>query len=191
MGSMGCEVAQAVAARLGYRVVQRDLINQAARRAGVPGVALHTIDELGIFGIKPTQQEHDAYHEALRQVVTEMADQGEVIIVGRAGQAILHGRLDAIHVRVIAPTALRIERLMRDQNISQEAAEAQIKASDRSRKTFLRRFYGIDWDSPDLYDLVVNTARVRPEEAAALICELVPALGSKNNQSESADACID
>jgi CMP/dCMP kinase len=182
MGSLGCEVAQEVAALLGYRAVWRDIINQAARRAGVPRLALHAIDELGLFGIKPTRAENDAYQDALRQVVTELADQGKMVIVGRAGQAILHGRADAIHVRVIAPIELRAERLMRDQNISADAAMAQIKTSDRSRKTFLRRSYGVDWDSPDLYDLVINTARIETRDAAALIAELVTRIETgKNN----------
>jgi CMP/dCMP kinase len=172
LGSMGCEVAQAVAAHLGYSIAWREVINEAARRAGVPGIALHAIDELGLLGYKPTMEEQKAYHEALGQVMNELADRGDIVIVGRAGQAILQHRPDVFHIRVIAPITVRIQRLTKEQSISPQAAEAQIGASDRSRRTFLKRFYQVEWDNPDLYDLLINTGRVSVQTAAELVYDL-------------------
>ena len=40
LGSSGDDIAVAVAERLNLRLVGRDLLNQAARQAGVPEVAL-------------------------------------------------------------------------------------------------------------------------------------------------------
>ncbi len=189
LGSLGCEVAQAIAERLEFRVVYREIINEAARRAGMPDLALHTIDELGLLGMKPTLQEQHAYHRALVQVMNELADEGRYVIVGRAGQAILHGRAGALHVRVISPMNLRIERLMQEHSISVEAAKAQIEASDRSRRAFLKRFYASDWDSPELYDVVINTEKIDPETAAGVICEIMSSQGTQS--SEKKNACID
>lgn len=172
LGSLGCEVAQAVSARLGCPIAWREVINAAARRAGIPGIALHAIDELGLLGYKPTMEEQKAYHEALGQVMNELADQRDIVIVGRAGQAILQHRPDVFHVRIIAPIAVRIQRLTEEQSISHQAAEAQIYTSDRSRRTFLKRFYLMEWDNPDLYDLVINTGRVSVQTAAELVCDL-------------------
>jgi len=189
LGSLGCEVARAIAERLQFRVVYREIINEAARRAGMPDLALHTIDELGLLGMKPTLLEQHAYHRALVQVMNELADEGRYVIVGRAGQAILHGRAGALHVRVISPMNLRIERLMQEHSISVEAAKAQIEASDRSRRAFLKRFYASDWDSPELYDLVINTEKIDPETAAGVICEIMSSQGTQS--SEKKNACID
>ncbi|HEY9087748.1 MAG TPA: cytidylate kinase-like family protein [Anaerolineaceae bacterium] len=190
LGSLGFEVANAAAERLQFRLVQRELINEAARRAGVPDLALATIDELGLLGLKPTIQEQRAYHRALVQVMDELANEGRYVIVGRAGQAILHGRAGALHVRVIAPMSLRIERIMQRQAISAEAAKAQIEASDHSRRVFLRRFYASDWDSAELYDLVINTEKIDPHTAAELICDVLSRQGG-NNTSEKKHVCID
>ena len=44
MGSLGDDIARAVAARLGLRLVGRELINRAAKEAGAPEVALAEID---------------------------------------------------------------------------------------------------------------------------------------------------
>jgi cytidylate kinase len=170
MGSQGTEVANALGQRLGYRVVWRDLINQAAARSGLPEVALATIDELGLLGLHPSLKERQAYHEAVRQVIEGLAAQGEVVIVGRAGQVILRDRPDVLHVRIIAPAPLRAERVARTHRVSLEAAYEQVLASDRSRANYLRRYYHAHWDDPELYDLTLNTQRLTPDEAAELAC---------------------
>ncbi len=190
LGSMGCEVAQAVAKATGYRVVWRELINQAARLAGAPEMALAAIDELGLLGYRPSPEEQQAYQDALIRVIEGLAEEGDVIIVGRAGQAILHDRPDVLHVRVIAPAGLRAERLAADQHIPFEAALAQVETSDRSRKNFLRRFYQVDWEDPQQYDVVINTQRMSPQAAAHIICQALTDLLSKTG-TPNPDVCID
>ena len=171
LGSQGTQVAHEVAQRLGYRVVWRELINQAARRAGVPEVALATIDDLGLLGLRPSVKARRAYHQAVRQVMEELAAKGDVVIVGRAGQVILRQRPGVLHVKIIAPLALRVERIALLQNITIEAARAQVEASDGSRRDYLRRYYHARWDDPQLYDLMINTERLMPELAADLVCQ--------------------
>ncbi len=170
-GSLGNIVANALAERLGCRVVMRDLINQAALQAGVPEVALAMIDELGLLGIEPTQDDYDAYARAVQAIMEELAGAGNVIIVGRAGQAILRGHPGVLHVRLIAPLELRAQRLSERHHISLHAARAQAAASDRLRRTYLQHFYHIDWNDPLLYDLVINTAHLGAAQACDLICQ--------------------
>jgi cytidylate kinase len=171
LGSLGTEVAQAVADRLHFRRVWRDVINEAARRAGDPEVALATIDDLGLLGLRPSRQARQAYLDAVEQVITELAAEGGVVIVGRAGQVILRGRPDVLHVRVMAPAELRAERIARAHNLSMAAAQAQVEASDRARRNYLRQYYRVRWDDPELYDLIINTERLTPKSAADLICQ--------------------
>jgi cytidylate kinase len=170
LGSLGCEVANAVAGQLNYRLVWRELINEAALRAGAPDVALATIDELGLLGIAPSPSGHKAYIDAVRTVMEELSSDGKVVIVGRAGQMILHGRPNVLHVQVVAPIDVRIERISQKQEIPVEAARAQVEASDAHRRKYLKRFYRVDWGDSTLYDLTVNTARMTPKAAAELIC---------------------
>jgi len=171
LGSLGFEVAQTAADLLGYRLVWRDLINQAARIAGSPEAALAAIDDLGLLGICPSPEACQAYRQAVQQIMQEHAIQGNVVIIGRAGQMILSGWPEVLHVRVIAPRPLRIERLAARQEISLESALAQVEASDRHRRSYLKRFYNVQWDDPNLYDLVINTAHLAPIAAAQLITQ--------------------
>ncbi len=171
MGSLGSEVAQAVAGRLGYRLVWRELIDQAGRRAGAPEVALATIDELGLLEVKLSALACRAYRQAMHQVALELAAEGNAVLVGRACQVLLRQRPDVLHVRLIAPAGLRAERVARRHGIPLAAARAQVEASDRYRSRYLRRFYRVDWDDPALYDLVINTERIAPAAAAELVCQ--------------------
>jgi CMP/dCMP kinase len=171
LGSLGDEVAQAVAERLNYRVMCRELINQAAARAGAPDMALAVIDDLNLLGLRPSVSSRRAYHQAVKTLFEELAAEGQVIIIGRAGQVVLRDRPEVLHVKVIAPVTLRAERIARQHNISIAAAQAQVEASDRHRRNYLRRYYHSRWDDPELYDLIVNTARLTPGEAACLICQ--------------------
>ncbi|MGW8250275.1 MAG: cytidylate kinase-like family protein [Anaerolineales bacterium] len=171
LGSWGDEVAQAVASRLNYRLTCRELINQAALRAGAPEMALAAIDDLGLLGIRPSPHSRRAYQQALQSVVEECAGKGDAVIIGRAGQVILRGFPDTLHVKIIAPASLRAERISAEQNISLEAAAAQIAASDKARSSYLRRWYNARWDDPELYDLILNTQRLSADQAACLICQ--------------------
>ena len=170
LGSLGHETAERVAQHTGMRLVARELINQAAHRAGAPEVALAMIDELNLLGLKPSPAEIQAYLNAVRIVMSELAEAGNVIIVGRAGQILLAHRSDALHVRVVAPVPLRVERLAQRLAISKEAARAQIDASDRYHQNYFKRFYQVPWDGSGLYDLVINTAKLTPEDSADIIC---------------------
>jgi cytidylate kinase len=169
LGSFGDEVGQAIAKRMNFKLVCRRVINQAALNAQVPEVALATIDDLGLLGIRPSQKDQQAYHRAVRHVMEELADRGEVVIIGRAGQVILKARPDVMHVKVIAPAKLRAQRIAEEHKISLKSAQERIKASDRSREKYLRRFYRVRWDDPELYDLIVNTGRLDPDQAACVI----------------------
>jgi cytidylate kinase len=170
LGSLGDEVAGAVADKLNYRVVSRDLINQAAIRCGAPEMALAIIDDLGLLSIHPSVRARRAFLETIDKVVKEINDEGKVVIVGRAGQMILRSYPGVLHVKVIAPSEVRARRIASQLGIPLQAAVAQIAASDRSRRNYLKRYYHARWDDPELYDLIVNTGRLLPEKAADTIC---------------------
>lgn len=171
LGSLGFQVGQAVAAKLNYRLVWRELINQAAIRSGAPEVALAMIDELNLLGLAPTANQFKAYIEDVDQVIHELAAEGGIVIVGRGGQVVLRHNPRVLHIRVVSSLDVRIKRICSFRGISAEAATSQIETSDRSRKNYLRRAYQVDWEDPALYDLVVNTDRMSLSTAAEIICQ--------------------
>jgi len=171
LGSRGTEIARDVADRLGYRMVWREVINDAARRAGAPEVALAAIDFLGLFELHPPPEACRAYRLAVREVIEGLAAEGEVVIVGRAGQVVLAERSDVLHARIIAPPDVRVLRVAANQQIPSEAARAQIEQSDRTRRDYLQCAHDVDWNNPRLYDLVLNTERMSVRSCVDVVCQ--------------------
>lgn len=172
LGSLGCQIATEISNCLHYKVVWRELINQAAIQAGVPEVALATIDELDLLGIRPSTDSRNAYHTAVKEIMHTLAREGNVVIIGRAGQVILRDVDDAVHVRLYAPLDVRIQRIALRHGISAETAKAQIVMSDQSRTRYLKRYYRANWDDPNLYDVMINTGHISANAAAKAICDL-------------------
>ena len=136
-------------------------------------MALATIDELGLLGIEPDENQQRAYLESVQSIIENLAATGNVIIVGRAGQAILQNNPNVLHLRVVAPLQTRIQRIVNAHGISPQAAKAQVEDSDNYRASYLQRFYNIRWDDPALYHLVINTGHISLETSAEVVCTAV------------------
>jgi cytidylate kinase len=141
-------VARLAAEALGYRLFWREVINKAARCCGAPDAALADIDELGLLGVKTSLRATHAYVKEVEHVIEDLAAEGDVVIVGRGGQAILRGRPDVLHVRIVAPADVRAKRLASRHQISLESAQAQVEA--RATTGELLPLYRIDWDALSL-----------------------------------------
>src|SRR2546421_5200589 len=93
-GSGGGEIAARLARRLGWQLVDHQIVAEAARKLGVHEAVVAAHDEKagGILSRVfqwpyPTRpEEAQAYYETLRRVVLEAANTGHAVIVGRGGQ---------------------------------------------------------------------------------------------------------
>lgn len=173
LGSLGEEIGGAIAVTLGYPLVSRDVINRAAQLAGCPEVALAMIDDLGLLGMVIKEEEILQYVKAVSQVLMDLYKQGNIVIIGRGGHIVLRDLPGVLRVRVVAPLDVRIRRVADERNVSLRAAEEQIKASDKSREAFLKKFYASRADDPLAYDLTINTGQVVVADAVHMIASWV------------------
>jgi cytidylate kinase len=171
MGSRGDELALQVAQQIGWRLIQRNLINQAALAADVPHMALADIDELGLLNLRPSVKEWRAYQSQVESIIRYWADKGRAVIVGRGGQMVLRNRPEVFHIRVVAPLEMRIAQLQQEENISAESARARLEASAKMRARYLRRSYGVQIDDPTLYHLTLNTSLLGLSQAVNLVIQ--------------------
>ena len=161
------------------RVVQRVLERSAVTGAGGdpyfgPGVAAFLTEEYEDLP-QPTitrghEVEDEKYIEALRDVLTGLADGGNVVIVGRGGPMILKDMPSVLRVGLIAHRDDRIKRIMERERLTEEAAGKTVEARDRARAYYFKRFFGVtDPDNPYLYHIVINTSDVDLDYATDLI----------------------
>jgi cytidylate kinase len=108
---------------------------------------------------------------------------GNVVIVGRGGQAVLQEMPDVLHVRIEAPPDVRAQRIQEQENVSAKAAQDTVSERDRGAEAYLKRFYDVDWSDSSLYHLVINTGKWDTEAAAHLVVNAVsymPPAGSSD-----------
>ena len=121
------------------------------------------------------------YIKTLTSVITAIASRGNVVILGRGGQAILQHAPETMHVYVASARDHRIADLMHRDAIARTDAERRIDKSDQNRKAFHQHYFKVEADSPALYDLGINAGRIRIDVAAQMIAlaaaELTPKPG--------------
>lgn len=174
-GAGGAELARKLAQSLGWELLDREMLHQAAEIQHVPDAELERLDERAItmadrFRLHPP---HQAYLAGLRQAAQQAADRGQVILVGRGARHLLGERPDCLHVRLVAPRMWRAERMARLQGWSPEVALARCTEVDRTRRQFARYFFGEAASQSAQYDLVVNTGRVSLEAVVDTVVETV------------------
>jgi cytidylate kinase len=173
-GAGGGEVARLLAERLGWDLLDRELLHQAAAIEHVPDADLERLDEKALtladrFRLHPP---HERYRHGLTEAVRQAAARGNVVLVGRGARQLLGNAPDAFHLRLVAPRDWRVRRMAEREGWSAEQAQARCLEVDRSRERFSRYFFG-EIALPAQYDLVVNTGRVPLDDVAACVAALV------------------
>jgi cytidylate kinase len=194
LGSEGDLIAQKVSEELGVPLVGRQLIEEAARRAGLPQEILDakereaamdrsfsSSDMVGLLRRSQAgrrQQLEDALYTKYMTEAVIAAAASACVIVGRGSQFILRDRRDALHVHLHAPEEVRIARVMRAEGLSRAEAEKRVRASDLERSNYIKRYFNnASWRNPDYYDLMIDTSKISPEVAAAMIVLAARSLG--------------
>ncbi|HTX52332.1 MAG TPA: cytidylate kinase family protein [Candidatus Baltobacteraceae bacterium] len=167
--SGGEKLASAVAERLGYRCVSREVIYEAAAGYEIPAEELMAAMEKRPPVWDRLAGKRNTYLVFMRAALCEHARGGKLVYHGHVGQLLLPGIEQVLRVRVIADQEYRIRAAMAQQHFTREAAIAYIEKVDRERRQWARFLFQVEWDDALLYDLVLNLSRMSLETA----CEMV------------------
>ncbi|MBI4537686.1 MAG: cytidylate kinase family protein [candidate division NC10 bacterium] len=168
----GEALAAAVADRLGYRCLSRESILEAARDYGVP------IDKLrAAMETTPTLWERlvgqrTAYLVYIRAALSRQALTDNLVYHGYVAHLLLPAIPHVLSVRVIADSEFRLQAVMKQQRCEQAEARAYIEKVDRERRRWVQFIFGVDWEDPHLYDMVVNLSRMTMETACDTVIRL-------------------
>ena len=200
-GSGGAGIAQLLADRLDWKLLDRCLVERIAELARVDPKLAEQFDERpdpwinrivralwqggmirgALAGPMPELFDADAMAALSRQVIEEAAAIGSCVIVGRASQCILQQRIDAFHVFIYAPRAERLRRI-RSRHSNQAEAELALEARDQERAALIRRYFNQDWANRHLYDLMVSSKLGEDIVLSSILCAmgLAPAHRDEN-----------
>lgn len=171
-GSLGYEITQHLARRLGLEVITHDFV----LNKWLPEVA--NSHELGMLAESPRfylnpSGEGASFADYIKKRLQEVVENQSVIILGLGAQVIFAGHPEALHIRIIASDSVRLERVQTTHRLEKQDAERFLELSDRKHRRFINTIYGKDWSDPGLYDLTLNTDNLGVDEAVALLAYMV------------------
>lgn len=169
IGSLGDEIARATADKLGYAYIDRAQISEVLSDLGFSLSDIDRYDEKKPSVWQTLTMHRELFSHFIRAAVCELAARNNVVIVGRGGQIILRDTPGVLRVRIIAPYALRVSRLMAARDEEDRAVKRLIQQVDSDTSGYLQTYFGADWDDGSLYDLLINTRALTIDDGADLI----------------------
>jgi cytidylate kinase len=169
--SSGQALAERVADMLGYRSMSRELLLEAATRYEIPEARLTQLMETPpeVTPIKPEQLR--LYRVVMQAAMCEVVQGGKIVYHGHGGQEFLPGIRHVLKVRLLAPLAYRVARVREQRHMDQASAYLYISKVDDIRARRVHEFFGVDWQDPRRYDLLLNLGRISLDEAAQKVAE--------------------
>ena len=175
-GSGGRIVATRLADKLGIAIFHQEVINEMAKSADVSEKLVETLDERGLSILEDwisslVHERHlwpDRYMQHLMKVVGTIGKHGRAVVVGRGANFILPPE-KRFSVRIVAAQARRIKNVAKEFDMSSEDAKRRVMRTESDRRAFIRKYFNADIADPTNYDLVVNTATLKVDDAVKVI----------------------
>jgi cytidylate kinase len=191
-GAGGITLGKMIAEKFGYTFADTEIIKMVAEMANVSTHFVETVEKEagGKFSkfisrtvSKPLvdrilKDEHgyideEIYLDYLVLIIAQMADDGDVIILGRGSQYILNDHPDAYHILLIDTFENRVRFMQKHYELSQGRATQVVKNEDKRRFNLYKKLGKADYDNPELYHLVLNMNRLQLDKALEIISDLV------------------
>lgn len=166
MGSLGKDVAAALADKSGRKVVYHEIIDPLADKMRLrrSHVERFLDGRAGLWERLTTDKTSLAIFTA-DEIFRFLRDGETVVIRGWGASHLLRGIPHVIRVRVCAPLETRVERMMERLATDQrETIETEIAMSEESHGAITKRNFGINWRESEHYDLVLSTERLSVDE---------------------------
>ena len=175
-GSRGAEFAHHLAEHLGWKLIDQCMIEEIAQKAGVTTKLVERCDERldpwyyrfgkafwhGSLERMPALPENDVFDsermvEFVRKYLLEIAEKGNVVVVGRGAASVLARAPGAFHIFVYASVWRKVKWFQEQFPEHAGDAEQELLATDRRRAAYIRRYFDQDWTDRRLYHLMMNS----------------------------------
>lgn len=162
MGSLGKDVAAQLSERLGKQLVHHEIIGVLAdkMRLRKSHVVRFLQGKAGIWERMTTDKTSLAIYTA-DETLKLIEHERVAVLRGWGAAHLLRPVPHVVCVRVCAPFDTCVARVMERLNTDdRDLVESEIRLSQEAHGAIVRRHFGLDWQQPEHYDLVLNTERV-------------------------------
>lgn len=185
-GSLGRPVAKAVAEKMGYKFLDPEILEEAAKRLDMDPEDLKAYDGQQVikqrldgskyckmaspFGSGDERLQKKLY-DAEQKIMMEEAEKGNCVIVGRAADYVFSkaGKKQLLRIHIEAPYDHRFENCINELQLNKIEAREHIEVIDQARDIFYKKITGENFDSPKYRDIVINMENMTKDEVVDFI----------------------
>ncbi|MEJ5348487.1 MAG: cytidylate kinase-like family protein [Desulfosoma sp.] len=185
------EFAKRLAERLGYSILDRQIVAEAAKELRIsPSEAqsfhkeresrlLRLIDRYTSSVVQKVvdrsygRLDDKTYHEVTVKLVQKVAAEDNVIILGWGAQCILADHPKAVHLRIVKTLEDRILWLRENLDMDERSARDLIEREEKESAEYVEHYFNRAWDDAHLYHAVLNLSRIPLDDAVELIAKWI------------------
>lgn len=171
--SRGKEVAEALAKRLGYECVSRDILLETCEEFSIPEIklvkALHDAPSV----LDRFSHGRERYISYFRAAFLNHMVKDNVVYHGLAGHFFLQDISHVFKVRIIAKMEDRVKEEMKRENCSEEEARYVLKKDDAERNRWGLALYGKDTWNCNLYDMVLHIDSMTVDDVVDILSAMI------------------
>lgn len=185
-GSGGRSIAKEVAEKLGYAYYDNELTERVAKETGfdpsyiadageyAPGKSVfsYAISSVASHGGSHNMNASDFLWSTQCRIISEIAEKGNCVIVGRCADYILRERSDCLNVFIHAADSYRAKRIVELYGVREELPEKRLNDKDTRRKVNYKYFTGRTWGDVRNYHICLDSSAVGHERCVEIIAEL-------------------
>lgn len=178
----GCgarEIGRKIAAQMGVKFYDKDLIDEAARKAGVHVDVIKESDEKAkkffkefSYGSSTTFYTEKAI-DAQAEVIREAADKESCVLFGRCADYFLREYQNCINIFLYAPLEERIKHISVDYELDMKSAEKMVKKIDRQRHNYYKYVTGRNRGDREGKHLMIDVSYYGIDGTVELVCKAV------------------
>jgi len=191
-GAGGATLGKMIAEERGYTFADYDVVQMIAEAANVSPAYVESVEKEAGTNLSRVLNkvvsktlldrvlkdergyiDERIYLDYLVVMIAQLAEEGNVVILGRGSQYILSDHPDATHVLLIDEFDSRVRFMMKNYDLARDRAERVVRAEDKRRLSLYRKIGKTDYDNPSLYHMVLNRSLVSLDQARKLIGQLV------------------
>ncbi len=181
-GSGGGYIGQAIGKKLGIPFYDNELISKAAEEKGYSKNVFAGEEKRSLFSmssffassrlsyIDSGYVNDDIMFNIQSEVIRSIGEKGDAVIIGRCADYILRD-LPCLNVFINAPEEFRIQRLMKEENLTESQAEKLMRKKDRTRATYYNYYTFGEWGQASNYHLCVDSSVLGIEGTADYIID--------------------
>ena len=178
-GSGGRTIGRRLAEELGIPCYDAELIQKLAQESGFSESYIRDAGEYAPGGYLSLLSNRafaltneDVLWELQYKVITDLAEKGPCVIVGRCADYILRDTADCLKVFIHADMDFRAKRIVEVYGEREQSPEQRLKDKDKRRAAYHRFYTNMKWGHAQNYHICLDSGKLGIDACVAILRQL-------------------